>query len=122
MPVNAETAKRLNLLRGSPTFVLRETGDDGRADVLQLARVPADDHVYWAAGECRLPDGRTLPSVFVIAGGGASMLRTYWHVDGRWYDAQHDPVVEQALGAPRETLFPFDWSCTVELADDVFHG
>ena len=120
MTVSPDIAKNLNLLRQSPAFALRETGDGGFA-VVSPSTIPADGSIYWLAGESRLPVGSTVPSVFVVGGGGSELVRVYWHVHDTWVQSD-DPRALDLLAADRSAVFPFDWSYAIPVANDIFHA
>lgn len=117
-----ELRRRLNLVDSSGSFVLREVGNDGKAEVKTITVVPKDDGVYWVGGETTLKTGKSLRSVFrVDTGAGGSLLTVFWHIEGSWYE--HDsPETYGALGIKRDDAFPFDWSFKVPLEDDAFHS
>lgn len=117
-----ELRRRLNLVESSGSFVLREVGNDGQAEVKTIAVVPKDDGIYWVGGETTLKAGNSLRSVFrVDTGAGGSLLTVYWNINGSWYE--HDsPETFAALGIERDDAFPFDWSYKVPLEDDAFHS
>ncbi|MHC4940779.1 MAG: hypothetical protein ACYTHK_17700 [Planctomycetota bacterium] len=112
--VDEETTKNLDLLIHSPAFVLRQL-EEGVAELVKLDSIPVDGHAYLVAGESTLPDGTKIPSVFVVENGGGSLRKTYWQVDGEWYEP---PELEGAevLGVE---LFPYDWATAVPLDNDA---
>ena len=75
MAVDSELAKTLNLPRTSPSFVLKQTENDGSLEVIQLREIPADGAIYWVSGTSKLASGRDIPSVLVIAEGGGSLIK-----------------------------------------------
>ena len=120
MAVDSELAKTLNLPRTSPTFVLKQIGDDGSLEVVQLGKIPSDDAVYWLSGSSKLASGREVPSVFVVSDGGGSLVKVYWYVDDRWFQSDDADALD-ALGLGRNDVFPFDWSYAVPVENDVYH-
>jgi hypothetical protein len=113
--------KRMNMMRGSPSFVLRQTGEDGSADVLKPERVPANDGIYWVAGTTVLKSGRELSSVFCVdTDSGGELLAAFWWIDGKWYSQQDDATL-RALGLSRSEVFPYDWRYHVPLTEDIYH-
>ncbi len=118
--IDANLAKWLNLIRTSPTFVLKDTPDGG-AKVLPLKEVPANDGFYWIGGKTTLASGQELVSVFHVDTDSAGELcGVYWWVDERWVDSQ-DPEVGVILGS-RESVFPFDWAFSVPLEENAHHS
>lgn len=117
-----ELRRRLNLIESSGSFILREVGNDGEAEVKAVEVVPKDDGVYWIGGETTLKTNTSLRSVFrVDTGAGGSLLTVYWLIEGTWYE--HDsPGTFAALGVARDDAFPFDWRFKVPLEDDAFHS
>lgn len=117
-----EAVKRLNLLRTSKTFALREVSKDGSADVVCPPRIPDSDGVYWVSGYTKLKNGRSLESVFRLdTNAGASLLAVFWLIDGKWFQ-QEDADALSALGVSRADAFPFDWSFAIPVTKDAFHG
>ena len=112
--VDEETARSLNLLIGSPTFVFRH--GEVAFELVRPAMIPADGHTYSVAGESVLPDGTRVPSVFVIEDGGGNLRTTYWRVEGDWYEPS-----DSELDAHHENRMPFDWSYAVPVANDLRH-
>lgn len=112
--------QRLNLIRESPTFVLRETGRQGEADVLTVTKVPKGG-IYWIGGKCILKLGREVESVFrVDTDSGGSLLSVFWWIDSAWY--RHEDVdALKKLGLAKEDAFPFDWRFSIALEKDIFH-
>lgn len=119
MPVDLETGKWLNLLRGSPRFVLKDKPDGG-VQVLSLPKVPASDGFYWVYGKTILKSGNEVESVFHLdTDSGGELYEVFWWIDGSWYD-HRDRETRALLGSDRE-IFPFDWKYSVELAEDLHH-
>ena len=120
MPIDNETRKWLNLLQGSPRFVLKDKSDGG-AKVLSPERVPASDGFYWVHGKSVLKGGREVESVFHLdTDSGGEHYEIFWCVDGVWY-SYNDPEARAKLGS-NEEIFPFDWEYSVPLADDAHKG
>jgi len=120
MTLDLETKKWLNLLRSSPSFVLKDKPDGG-AQVVSPQRVPASDGFYWVHGETVLPSGKVLESVFHLdTNSGGELHEVYWWIDGSWYDHRNTEAL--ALLGPDAEISPFDWSYSVPLENDVFHG
>ena len=102
--------QRLNLLKSSSTFVLKEVGTAGEAEVLTLPTVPDSSGLYWVSGETTLKSGDKLTSVFRIdTDASGTLLSTYWHVNDHWY-SHDDKDVAGVLNMAREAMFPFDWA------------
>jgi hypothetical protein len=120
MTVDSELAKTLNLPRTSPAFALKQIGNDGSLEVIQLRKIPADSAIYWVSGTSKLASGRDVPSVFVIADGGGSLIKVYWYVGDRWFHSDDADALD-ALGLSRDEVFPFDWSYALPVANDVYH-
>lgn len=122
MSLNPELTKQLNLLERSPTFVLRENKQSGRIEVRTMKQVPDQDGIYWLAGSTVLRNGIPVPSVLrVDTDAGGSLQGVYWKVGTEWYE-HSDPVALARLGTSREAAFPFDWSYSVPLERDIYHG
>jgi len=119
MVTDSELVKVLNLPRTSPSFAYRQCTDDS-LDVIQPSIIPKDDSTYWVAGRSTLPNGQELESVFVIENGGGNLVSIYWFIDDSWY-ASDDGDVLNALGLPREEVFPFDWQYSIPVENDVYH-
>jgi len=111
--VDEETAKSLNLLIGSPTFVFRH--GEVAFELVRPAMIPADGHTYSVAGESMLPDGTRVASVFVIEDGGGNLRTTYWQIEGDWYEPN-----DSELDAHHKDRFPFDWSYAVPVENDGY--
>jgi hypothetical protein len=121
MVQDVELVKRLNLLRSSDAFVLRELSHDGSAEVLRTPRVPRGSGVYWVSGSTLMRNGLHVESVFRIdTDAGATLLAAFWWLDGHWYQ-QDDPGAPNALRVPRSDVFPFDWRFAVPVEHDEFH-
>lgn len=121
MITSKDLVQRLNLLKNSISFVLRELGSDGSANVLDPERIPANHGIYWVPGETILPSGRRLPSVFrVDTDSGGELTGTYWFIGDKWYD-QQDADTLPALSLTRAEVFPYDWRFNVPLERDIFH-
>jgi hypothetical protein len=115
-----ELSRVLNLLRGSPTFVVRQHMDS-RLEVLQVTSVPDDGATYWVSGESQLPAGCVIPSVFVIDRGGGDLVSIYWLIGDRWYKPS-DADTLSTLGLARDAVFPFEWRYSVPVENDLFHA
>ena len=115
-----ELYQTLNLLRTSPTFVVRERADQ-RMEISELALVPNDDSVYWVAGESTLPAGRSIPSVFVVENGGGNLIAVYWFIEKAWFKPT-DVETLSKLNLRREDVFPFDWRYAVPVENDIYHA
>lgn len=119
---DAATVRWLNLLNGSPSFVIRIAPRSHAPTVVQVEIVPEDDGVYWIAGTTTLPRGDRISSVFEVdtsAGGG--LVSVQWKVDGAWMSPSDTTRVRRALDAEERDLFPFDWTYAVPVARDVYH-
>lgn len=116
------TIQWLNLLHGSPSFVIRIDPQDGRAMVLQVEVIPHDDGIYWVAGTTVIKRGDSIPSVFEIdTSSGGEFVAVYWKMNGTWISSSDKEKVFNVLGADERDVFPFDWSYSVKLAHDIFH-
>ncbi len=120
MAVDDELAKSLNLLRASPSFVLRRTPGASSLDVINPTSIPNDGSDYWVAATSFLKCGRQLPTVAVIWAGGETG-KFYWFSGGRWIESD-DPVTLNTLGLKHDEVFPFDWRYAVPLDADPYHG
>jgi hypothetical protein len=119
MVTDQEVVQALNLVRTSPSFVLREL-KDRRIEVLQIATVPNDGSIYWVAGQTTIPVGTSIASVFVIENGGGNLVNVYWLINGAWYSSSDGEAVK-ALERNRDEIFPFDWRYDVPVENDVYH-
>jgi hypothetical protein len=119
MHADSELAKRLNLLRTSPSFVLRDQ-QDGSQQVLSLEIVPNDDFTYWVAAQSTLADGTVLETVVVISGGGASTEAFYWFHDGSWYRQDENDFLTKAHKTNTD-VYPFDWRYKIPVTNDPYH-
>lgn len=72
------------------------------------------------SGWSKLPSGRDIPSVFVIAGGGSSLIKVHWYIDDCWFHSDDDDALD-ALGLTQSEVFPFDWSYDVPGENDIYH-
>ena len=84
--------KRLNLIKGSPSFAFRELAN-GEMEVFQPASIPDDEHIYWVQATSRLPCGMEIPGVFVIKNGGSQVLKNYWWVENEWLESSDSRVL-----------------------------
>lgn len=117
--VTPQTAKWLNLLRGSPTFVLVEGMNPGEEKVQQLTRVPSSIGACWISGTVTISSGMTIDAVHVVStDDGGQLTETYVWVDG-WVRAGDLPEV---LELPSQAVFPFRYTLAVPLEDDRFSG
>ena len=119
---DAVAIRWLNLLHGSPGFVIRIDPRTGASTVLQVEVVPDDDGVYWIAGTTTLARGDRIPSVFEVdTTAGGSLGGVYWKIDGSWMSSLETARILRALDAAEGDVFPFDWAYAVPLARDVYH-
>ena len=120
MTLDSETKKWLNLLRGSPSFVLKDKPDGG-AQVVSPQKIPASDGLYWVHGKTILRSGQELESVFHLdTDSGGELYEVFWWIEGSWYDYR-DPEARAILGSDAE-IFPFDWMYSVPLTEDAHRG
>ncbi|SHK71077.1 hypothetical protein SAMN05421803_12914 [Nocardiopsis flavescens] len=118
---DATTIQWLNLLHGSPSFVIRIDPRTSTPTVVQVEVVPDDDGVYWIAGTTTLPRGDVLPSVFQVdTAAGGSLLGVHWKIHGRWMSSSDRTQVLAALDAGEGDMFPFNWTYVVPLARNVY--
>ena len=117
--VDTDTAKQCNMLSSSPTFALKFL-DDGSAELAQPPIIPNDGHGYAVAGESQLPAGLSVPSVFVVEGGGSYLVKVYWLIQGKWHEPS-DAEVPGLLGHTEKGLFPFEWSYAIPVENDAYH-
>lgn len=121
MAIEADLAKRLNLLRSSPSFVLKDVGSEGKQHVVATKLIPENSGSYWVAGRTTLKNGRVLEAVFnVDTGSGGSLLAIFWFIGKEWY-RHDDQSTCKALDLSREEVFPFNWDFAVPLENDIFH-
>ncbi|WP_330962007.1 hypothetical protein [Photobacterium sp. 53610] len=117
------TIQWLNLLHSSPSFVIKVGEQNESPSVLPVRSVPKDDGEYWVAGETELRNGYKIPSVFrVDTDTGGNLLGVYWKIQNEWWDFQDKPSVLEALALTEEDVFPFDWTYSVSLDEDIFHS
>ena len=114
-----QTEKRLNVIHGSPSFCLREH-PDGSMDVLQLQEIPDDGHVYWVHAIVTFACGQKASAVFCITSGGREHISVKIRINDRWFNSD-DPDLLEALGFSTEQAFPFDWSYSIPVVDDIYH-
>lgn len=118
---DTDICQRLNLVRNSGSFVLKETGTQGEADVLSLNQIPKNNGIYWLGGKTVLKSGRELESVFrVDTDTGGTLVSVYWLINGGWHMHEEESALN-ALGLAKDDVFPFDWSYSIELEEDNFH-
>lgn len=119
---DATTAQWLNVLHGSPSFVIRVDPRTGAPTVAQIEVVPDDDGLYWIAGTTTLPRGDRIASVFEVdTMSGGSLVGVHWRINGTWVTSSEKTRVFHALHADEGDVFPFDWSYAVPLARDLYH-
>lgn len=122
MITDIDMRQRLNLVRTSRSFVLREIGDLGEADVLSVTIVPKGNGVFWVPGTTILKCGQRIESVFrVDTDTGGSLLSVYWWLNGGWYE-HSDKQSLIVLGLSNDAAFPFDWTFAIALEEDIFHS
>ena len=118
---DTDMCQRLNLVRTSGSFVVRETGDLGEAEVLSVKVVAKGQGICWVGGTSILKSGRDVESVFrVDTDSGGTLVSVYWWIGGNWYE-HDDADALTALGLSRDQVFPFDWRFCVALEEDIFH-
>ncbi|KAA0140875.1 hypothetical protein FYZ48_06275 [Gimesia chilikensis] len=111
----------MNLLASSPTFVLRESGDQGEMDVLNPNQIADDSGIYWIHGLTLLPSGKRILSVFrVDTGAGGALCGVFWHDGANWFSHDEEDALA-ALKVAGEQITPFDWKLSVPLERDTFH-
>lgn len=116
-----ELRQALQFLVTQRSWVMKDIPKKDKSEVLTLKIIPKGTGVYWVAGESRLRSGRKLESVFrVDTDGGGSLVTVFWKINGHWY-RHEDADTLSALEMKRENVFPFDWSFTVPLEEDIFH-
>lgn len=116
------TIQWLNLLHGSPSFVIRIDPHTDAPTVVQVEIVPKDDGVYWIAGTTTLPRGDRIPSVFEVdTSAGGSLAGVHWKIDGGWISSSEKRRALSALDAEEGEVFPFDWTYAIPLAQDIYH-
>lgn len=116
------TIQWLNLLHGSPGFVIRIDPRTGGSTVVQVEVVPDDDGVYWIAGTTTLPRGDRLPSVFQVdTATGGRLMGVHWKIDRAWMPSSETARIRRVLDAAEHDLFPFAWTYAVPLTRDIHH-
>ena len=121
MILDTEMCQRLNLVRTSGSFVLKEVGNEGEADVVSLKMIPKSDGVYWVGGTTVVKSEREIDSVFrVDTNTGGTLVSVFWWIDGKWY-RHEDQDALTALSLSKDDVFPFDWRFAVALEEDMFH-
>ncbi|WP_420113486.1 hypothetical protein [Pseudactinotalea sp.] len=119
---DATTIQWLNLLHGSPTFVIRIDQLTGTPTVVQVEVVPEDDAIYWIAGTTMPPRGDRIPSVFQVdTSAGGNLVGVYWKIGPTWISSAEPSQALGALAARERDIFPFDWSYAVPLTRDCYH-
>jgi hypothetical protein len=115
--VAPETAQWLNLLRESSSFVLFEGRNAGDERLEQVETVPTDSGICWIGGSLTTANGRTLDAVHLVnTDDGGQLVGSYVWVDG-WHRIEDLP---SHLGDPPSTVYPFDYTLAVPLAEDRF--
>ncbi|MFI8595638.1 hypothetical protein ACIGCK_14555 [Microbacterium sp. NPDC078428] len=118
---DTNTIRWLNLLYGSPSFVIRIDPRSQTPTVVQINVVP-NDGTYWIAGTTILPRGDLTPSVFKIdTSVGGSLAGACWKIDGTWMPSSEKMRILPALDAEEVDVFPFDWPSSIPLPHDVDH-
>lgn len=121
MSLDPELIKQLNLVNGSPRFVLRENQRTGKLELKNPPVVPDGDGIYWVAATCRLKNGMELPAVLrVDTDAGGSLQSVFWKIEGGWVEHSGSDTLKR-LGLTSSEVFPFDWSFKVPLHRDSFH-
>lgn len=120
--IDSMTVQWLNLLRGSPSFVIRIHPRTHAPTVVQVEVVPDDDGIYWLAGTTTLPRGDRIPSVFEIgASADGSLAGVHCKINETWMSPADTARVRRTLDAEGRDLFPFAWTDAVRLARDAYH-
>lgn len=115
-PVSDEAARWLNLIRGSPTFVVKESA--GGSQVLQIEQIPDLSGAWWVCGTVTTSGGHTFEAVHVVStDDGGELLQTYVWADG-WLTIAS---LAERRGMSARDVFPFDHTFAVPLERDVFH-
>lgn len=122
MERDKNTIQWLNLVSSSPTFVIKVGRENEKPKIVRVASVSKNDGEYWIAGETLFKNGMKIPSVFrVDTDTGGSLMGVYWKIKNVWWNSQNRPYVYDALELPKSELFPFDWTYSVKLDEDIFH-
>lgn len=122
MKIDRTTIQWLNLLHSSPTFVLRIGDSNENATVKNVNIVPKNDGEYWIHGKTILKNKIVIPSVFIVdTNTGGSLSGVYWTINNIWWDFNNRPNVFQALCVEEQDVFPFNWTFSVGLEEDIYH-
>lgn len=112
--------QNLNLLRGSPTFALQVTGDTFRVSNPDV--VPDRSGLWVLYGMATLKTGRVLDAAFLIDTDQGGAIRDYWWLVGTaWHPMNARAALLAALGLDAAEVFPFDWTTTIPLENDIYH-
>jgi len=130
MPVDEETRRTLNMIRGSPDKAVRVADKLETIQIIAPGRIDASGGVYWLYGTSELETGVAVETVFVIDTGppgrsdvvDLARLRTYyWWIIDNWYP-QGDFSGLRRLEIGEDEAFPFRWSTAIPLAIPVEAG
>ena len=121
MTLNSQLIQRLNLIRSSPSFVLKEIGDEGEHEVLSIKIIPKDSGNYWVGGTTKIKNGTEFDSVFIIdTNSGGSLIQVYWFINEQWFE-QDSSLTLTELSLSKSDVFPYDWRYAIELEKDIYH-
>jgi len=111
----------LQFLVAQDGWVMRDIPKQNKSEVLSLRLIPKSSGAYWISGNTRLRCGRDILSVFrVDTDSGGTLTTVFWKIGPNWY--RHDDLdTLGALELPKEEVFPFGWSFSIPLEEDIFH-
>lgn len=116
-PVPPETARWLNLLRASPSFVLVEGRTAGHERLHQPLRVPANSGMCWVSGTVTTASEQSFDAVHVVSTDeGGQLAETYVWADA-WFRAEELPTM---LSLAHDAVFPFRYTFAVPLEGDHY--
>lgn len=116
MAVDPDLAKILNVLRGSPSFIVTETGTLKKVDALS-----PEVGLSMVAGQTVLSSGTSIESVFELQADGGELHGVYWYIEGVWWESS-DEEARRLVAATDTDIFTFDWETAVPLIVDHFRG
>ncbi len=115
--MDERTTQFLNLLRGSPTFVIIEGHAAADVRIEQIPEIPTGVGICWVAGTLTTAAGTHLDAVHKVStDDGGELAGSFVWTDG-WFTTEALPVV---LGIAPERVFPFDYTLSVPLQEDRY--
>ena len=109
--------RRLNLLRGSPRFVIRGSRR-GVTSLLAPRVVPNADGMYWVHGVTTARSGREIESVFRLdTDSGGELYGVDWLIEGQWHESTDLEAIARPGGSA--AVLPFAYRHSVPLERDI---